>query len=229
MSGIDPSTSPNQQARPRRRRGARAALLAIPLAAGILGAIVIPTLAGTGGHTAGPDSLTCQGEGVDPTAKVRYRTETFIRAPLSTVWKLQTDVASWPSWQQPVSSAERLDPDSFRKHSQFRWTTPVPPTPANPATALVITSTVQQLQRDKCIRWTGPAIGEGLQIDGVHVWNFTEVDGGVLVRTEETHTGPQVDANVPLATDHLGQGLEAWLTALKTTAESGQYRPTDNT
>ncbi|TDD55210.1 SRPBCC family protein [Saccharopolyspora elongata] len=228
MSGIHPSTSPNPQARPRRRGGARAALVAIPLAAGILGAIVIPTLAATGGHAADPASLTCQGEGVDPSAEVRYRTETFIKAPLRTVWELQTDVKSWPSWQEPVTTAESLDPGRFRKNSQFRWTTPVPPTPVSPATTLVITSTVQQLQQNKCIRWTGPAIGEGLRIDGVHVWSFTEVNGGVLVRTEETHTGPQVDADVPLATDHLGKGLEAWLAALKATAESRHYNPTGN-
>lgn len=42
----------------------------------------------------------------------------------------------------------------------------------------------------------------------MHVWNFTELPGGVLVRTEETHTGPQVDANVPAATGILRQGLE---------------------
>lgn len=71
-----------------------------------------------------------------------------------------------------------------------------------------------------CIRWTGPADGEGLHIDGVHVWNFTEVEGGVRVGTEETHTGPQVDANVPMATELLRQGLDAWLRDLKAAAEA---------
>ena len=170
--------------------------------------------------SAGQASLTCQGQGVDPTAKVRYRTETFIQAPISTVWKLQTDVERWPAWQQPVTTMKRLDPGPLRPQSQFRWTTPVPANPAGPATALVITSTVQQLQHDRCIRWTGPAIGDGLHIDGVHVWNFIPMAGGVLVRTEETHTGPQIDANVPLATQYLADGLKSWLTDLKTAAET---------
>lgn len=61
--------------------------------------------------------------------------------------------------------------------------------------AVQITSTVQQIKHHSCIRWTGPAIGEGLHIDGVHVWNFTKVKGGVRVSTEETHTGPQVEAD----------------------------------
>ena len=210
MSHLHPSTS-------RARRHLRTALLAIPLAAGILGTTVTPAQAAT----AGPAPLTCQGAGVDLAAQVRYRTETLIKAPLSTIWKLQTEVERWPSWQQDaVTTVKRLDAGPFRKHSQFRWTSQVPPNPASPPGTLVITSTVGQLRPGSCIRWTGPADGVGLHIDGVHVWTFTEVHGGVLVRTEETHTGPQVDANVALATKFLGDGLEAWLTALKTTAES---------
>ncbi|MFD7338958.1 SRPBCC family protein [Streptomyces violascens] len=169
-------------------------------------------------------SLTCRGEGVDPDARVRYRTQTVIHAPLSTIWKLQTDVERWPSWQAAVKTSERLDHGPFRKGSAFLWTTPVPPNPSTPATSLDITSTVQQIKHNSCIRWTGPAIGEGLHIDGVHVWNFTRVKGGVLVRTEETHTGPQVDANVPAATKMLSDGLDAWLRELKAAAEAGGPR-----
>ncbi|WP_409055861.1 SRPBCC family protein [Streptomyces sp. SYP-A7185] len=204
------------------RANVRAALFAVPLAvavAGVLGTAAVP--AGATPQPAAPDkSLTCRGQGVDPEAVVRHRTETVIHAPLSTIWKLQTDVERWLSWQSPVTSVKRLDHGPFRKGSAFRWTTPIPPTPATPATSLDITSTVEQLKRGACIRWTGPAIGEGLRIDGVHVWTFTKVKGGVLVRTEETHTGEQVEANVPAATEILAQGLEGWLDALKTTAEA---------
>lgn len=97
---------------------------------------------------------------------------------------------------------------------------PDTPNPSTPATSLEITSTVQQIRRNSCIRWTGPAIGEGLRIDGVHVWNFTEVKGGVRVSTEETHTGDQVEADVPTATKILREGLEAWLRELKSAAEA---------
>ncbi|MGW0201943.1 hypothetical protein [Nonomuraea sp. NPDC003201] len=87
-----------------------------------------------------------------------------------------------PTWQKPVTGMKRRDPGALRENSRFRWTTPVPATPVSPPTTLVITSTVRQLQRHKCIRWTGPAIGEGLRIDrGVHVWTFAQVKGGVLV------------------------------------------------
>ncbi|MFF5213386.1 SRPBCC family protein [Streptosporangium sp. NPDC000396] len=191
------------------------ALLTIPLVVGVLGA------AAPAEATSHPDkSLTCRGQGVDPNARVRYKTEAVIHAPMRTIWKLQTDVERWPSWQAPVATIERLARGPLRKGSVFRWTTPVPPTPTTPATTLEITSTVKQLKRNSCIRWTGPAIGDGLRINGVHVWNFTEVKGGVLVRTEETHTGDQVEANVPLATEILAKGLKAWLRDLKTTAEA---------
>jgi hypothetical protein len=165
-------------------------------------------------------NLACRGEGVDPTARIRYSAETLVQAPLSTIWRLQADVENYPTWQTAVSSIERLDEGPLRDGSQFRWTTPIPATPITPATTLTITSGVAQVEEESCLRWAGPAVGEGLNIDeGTHVWNFTPVDGGVLVRTEETWTGAQVEADVPLATSALGAGLETWLRELKTAAE----------
>lgn len=116
---------------------------------------------------------------------------------------------------------KRLDPGPLRKGSRFRWTTPAQATPTTPATTLNITSTVRQLRHGSCILWKGPAIGDGLRIDeGVHLWTFTKVKGGVRVHTEETWTGDQVEADVPIATEALGAGLEQWLRDLKATAEA---------
>nr|WP_042197715.1 SRPBCC family protein [Kibdelosporangium sp. MJ126-NF4]CEL23131.1 putative polyketide cyclase /reductase [Kibdelosporangium sp. MJ126-NF4]CTQ90269.1 putative polyketide cyclase /reductase [Kibdelosporangium sp. MJ126-NF4] len=203
---------------PRRSARLRAALVSIPLtAAGMLGtAAATPAQAATS-----PDSLTCQGKGINPTAQLHHRTETLIKAPMSTVWRLHTAVEGWPSWQKPVTSMKRLDPGPLRKGSRFRWTTPAPPTPTTPETTLVITSTVQQAQQNKCIRWTGPAIGNGLRIDeGVHVWTFTKVRDGVLVRTEESWTGAQIEADPATAIKYLAPGLDAWLADLKKVAEA---------
>ncbi|QFU92072.1 SRPBCC family protein [Amycolatopsis sp. YIM 10] len=195
----------------------RAALLALPLA--LLG-FTAPAQAAEAGPTPSAQ-LTCRGQGVDPDAKIRYRTERLIKAPMSTIYRLQTDVERWPTWQKPVTGVKRLDHGPLRSGSQFRWTTPAPATPTTPETTLEITSTVHQIQRNQCIRWNGPAIGEGLRIDnGVHVWNFRQVRDGVLVRTEETWTGEQVEADVPTATRYLGGGLETWLDELKATAEA---------
>ncbi|MCX5077469.1 SRPBCC family protein [Streptomyces sp. NBC_00513] len=203
-----------------RGTGVRTALFTVPLVLGLLGTAAGPAAAG-GSHGTRPDRpLTCREKGVDPGALVRHRSEIVINAPLHTVWKLQTDVERWPHWQTPVETAQRLDHGPFRRGSAFRWTVPVPPNPSTPATSLEITSTVRQIEHGACIRWTGPAIGEGLRIDGIHVWNFTKVKGGVRVSTEETHTGAQVEADVPTATRILREGLEAWLRDLKSAAES---------
>ncbi|MEU8686597.1 SRPBCC family protein [Streptomyces sp. NPDC048611] len=209
-----------------RSTGLRATLFTVPLALAVLGAAAAPAGA-AGAHTSHPGkSLTCRGKGVDPDALVRHRTETVINAPLRTIWKLQTDVERWPSWQSPVKTAERLDQGPFRRGSAFRWTTPIPPNPSTPATSLDITSTVQQIKHHACIRWTGPAIGDGLRIDGVHVWSFTKIRGGVRVSTEETHTGAQVEADVPTATKLLREGLEAWLRDLKSATEAHAHNRT---
>ncbi|MFF2660672.1 SRPBCC family protein [Kitasatospora sp. NPDC058032] len=201
--------------------GIRAAAITVPLVVGILVGAAVPA----GAQPA--EGLTCRGAGVDPGAQVRYRTEAVIDAPLDVIWKLQTDVDRWPSWQPPVTSAERLDHGPFRAGSAFHWTTPVPPGTGVPATSLDITSTVRQVKQGVCIRWTGPAVGEGVHIDGVHVWNFTEVKGGVKVSTEETHTGPQVDADVPVATAILKAGLDGWLADLRaaTGAQASGWTP----
>ncbi|AZQ36216.1 hypothetical protein EJ357_24335 [Streptomyces cyaneochromogenes] len=206
MSSTGPSNSPR----------ARTAAVTVALAVSAVLASTIPTAQAAHGGTS-----QCGGRGVDGTALIRYESDIVIKAPLSTVWKLQTDVERWPSWQPPVTTAERLDPGRLKAGSQFRWTTPAPATPTTPATTLTITSTVQELRRDNCILWSGPAAGEGLRIDeGVHLWTFRKVKGGVRVHTEETWTGSQVEADVPTATEALGTGLEAWLRDLKTTAEA---------
>lgn len=204
---------------PRRRaRLLRAALLALPLAAaGLFGAVAPAQATATGQHA----SLTCLGQGIDPTAQLHHEAEIFVKAPLSAVWKLHTDVEGWPSWQAPVTSMKRLDPGPLRPGSRFRWTTPAPATPATPATTLVVTSTVAQVVPGRCIRWSGPAIGQGLRIDrGTHVWNFVPVRGGVLVRTEESWTGSQIEADPATAIKYLAPGLDEWLADLKATSEA---------
>ncbi|GAA3882840.1 SRPBCC family protein [Saccharothrix violaceirubra] len=182
----------------------RTAALALALVA-VLGVAAPPAQAGRG-------PVTCQGQGVDPDAEARHRAETLVHAPLRTVWNLHTDVESWPSWQRPAApmTIERLDPGPLRARSRFRATVDLP---FPPTAQIVITSTVRQIRHHRCVRWTGPADGPGYHIDGTHVWTFTPTRTGVLVRTEETHTGPQADPNSDM-------GLDTWLADLKAAAEA---------
>jgi uncharacterized membrane protein len=209
-----PSTSPSRV----RALALTASLATVGILASTTPAQAVPTRAPAAQHTS---PVQCRGRGTDPDALIRYSSEIMIKAPLSTVFKVQTDVQRWPAWQAPVLFMKRLDHGPLRKGSRFQWATPAPATSTTPETTLHITSTVRQLDRDSCIRWTGPAVGEGLRIDeGVHVWTFTQVRGSVRVRTEETWTGAQVEADVPTATALLGGGLEQWLGDLKATAEA---------
>ncbi|MFJ4693264.1 SRPBCC family protein [Streptomyces sp. NPDC088766] len=200
--------------------------MAVPLAlAGVLGTTTAPAAESAQSTRPAPARTAhqdgCRGHGVDDSALIRYESDIVIDASMSTVWKLQTDVERWPSWQPPVTGSERLDTGPLRRGSRFHWTTPAPATPTTPATTLGITSTVQAIRQGQCVLWRGPAVGEGLRIDeGVHLWTFTKVGGGVHVHTEETWTGSQVEADVPTATAALGWGLETWLRDLKTTAEA---------
>ncbi|MFC4908693.1 SRPBCC family protein [Actinomadura gamaensis] len=201
----------------RTRIGGTALAISVATAA-VLASVVPAAQASEHHHDRTPQ---CRGESVDPAALIRYKTDVFIKAPLSTVFKVQTDVERWPSWQKPVLSMKLLDPGHLRPGSRFRWTTPAPPTPTTPASTLTITSTVEQIKKNDCILWSGPAIGAGVRIDqGVHLWKFTKVRGGVHVHTEETWTGRQVEADVPTARRLLGDGLEQWLLDLKATAEA---------
>ncbi|MFI7537954.1 SRPBCC family protein [Streptosporangium sp. NPDC049376] len=197
------------------------AVLAVPLTVTALLAGGAPAVAAQPGPVP-----HCRGEGLDPAARIRHQADILIKAPLSRVFALQADVERWPGWQAPVLTAERLDPGPLRAGSRFRWTTPAPATATTPATVLRITSTVRRIQRDTCILWSGPAVGDGVRIDrGTHLWTFTRVKGGVRVHTEETWTGPQVEADVPTSTAILGAGLQAWLRDLKTTAERHRVTP----
>nr|WP_308295442.1 hypothetical protein [Streptomyces sp. PSAA01] len=94
---------------------------------------------------------------------------------------------------------------------------------------LTITSTVKQMKDRTCVFWEGPAIGKSITIDkGTHLWTFTETDEGTLVHTEESWDaelldslkGPDHDA----VANMLGGGLDIWLKALKTEAETSHGR-----
>ncbi|MER6579528.1 SRPBCC family protein [Nonomuraea sp. NPDC001023] len=197
----------------------RVASMLIPLA--VAGVLAGNVPAATAAAHAAAGAARCQGEGVDASARIRYRADIVIKAPLSRVFGLQTRVEQWPDWQQPVLSSKRLDRGPLRPGSSWRWSTPAPATATTPATTMHITSTLRRVKREACLLWSGPAAGTGVRIDrGVHLWTFTQVKGGVRVHTEETWTGGQVEADVATATELLGAGLRAWLRDLKAAAES---------
>ncbi|WP_405813328.1 SRPBCC family protein [Streptomyces sp. NBC_01390] len=151
-------------------------------------------------------SLTCGGVHPDETAPVITRKSIVVHAPLSTVWKVQTDVENWPTWQPNVTSVVKDTPGALRSGSVFRWATE----------GLDITSTVEKVEHGKCLAWGGPAQG----INAIHVWTFTPVKGGVLVRTEESWTGAPVEADTAFLQTALDASLQNWVNNLKNKSES---------
>jgi hypothetical protein len=103
-----------------------------------------------------------------------------IRAPIETIWEIQTSVGDWPSWQPDVDGAESEGP--LEVGSVFRWQT----------AGLDITSTVEEVDAPRRIVWGGPAQG----IVAAHAWTLEAQGDGVRVRTAESWEGEPVEAQV---------------------------------
>jgi uncharacterized protein YndB with AHSA1/START domain len=140
---------------------------------------------------------------INSAAPVITRDEILIRAPIETIWDIQTDVAGWPRWQPDVDAAEADGP--LAVGSVFRWQT----------AGLDITSTVVEVDAPRRIVWGGPAQG----IVAVHIWVLDEQPDGVLVRTDESWEGDPVTAQVEMMQGALDGSLRSWLENRKRAAE----------
>jgi len=141
---------------------------------------------------------------VDRNAQVIVDLSIEIDAPQETVWRIQTGIDQWPTWQKNVSLARLSGPIAVG--SNFQWETH----------GLPIVSTIREVDPMRRIVWGGPAQG----IEGVHVWTITPTPKGVLVHTTESWDGPPVAADPDGMRAALTSSLNAWLTDLKTTAEA---------
>ncbi|MGO4494976.1 SRPBCC family protein [Paenibacillus sp. 2RAB27] len=141
---------------------------------------------------------------VDRNAQVIVDLSIVIDAPLQTVWRLQTGIDQWPTWQKDITQAQMSGP--LAAGSSFNWVTH----------ELPVVSTIREVDPMRRIVWGGPALG----IDGVHVWEFKASPNGVVVHTTESWDGPPVAADPEGMRAALTSSLTAWLAALKTTAEA---------
>ena len=142
---------------------------------------------------------------INNAAPVITHDEITIKAPLTTIWSIQTDIDRWPSWQPEVTAAHLVS-SAFGVGSEFRWRT----------AGLDITSTVQEVEPLRRIVWGGPAQG----IVAIHVWTFEQQADGVLVQTAESWEGEPVDAQTETLQQALDESLRQWLENLKRTAEA---------
>lgn len=141
---------------------------------------------------------------VDRNAQVIVDLSIEIEASQQIVWRIQTGIDQWPTWQKNVSKARLAGP--LAVGSTFQWETH----------GLPIVSSIREVDPMRRIVWGGPAQG----IEGVHVWTFTPTSKGVIVHTTESWDGPPIAADPDGMRAALTASLNAWLADLKTTAEA---------
>ena len=110
---------------------------------------------------------------IDTNAPLAARRELFISAPLEKVWRIQTDINSWPQWQPDITSA-KLDGE-LKAGTIFRWK----------AKRLGIKSRLHTVERNRQIGWTGISVG----MSAIHNWMFEVQGDGTRVVTEESLSG----------------------------------------
>ncbi|MFC8075947.1 SRPBCC family protein [Streptomyces sp. NPDC057307] len=165
-----------------------------------------PVQAADAAQASGRGYQECRGVTVDKDAPVISTSSVLIKAPLKTVWRLHTDIDNWSSWIPEITPAEKKTPGPLRPGSVFAWS------PQN----MQVTSTVKTVESRRCTAWGGPVNG----IDGVHLFTFRPVRGGVLATTEESWAGAPVEADIPGSQGSLDAGLKDWMQRLKDTAET---------
>jgi hypothetical protein len=141
-------------------------------------------------------------------ASLVTRKELFIQARPYVVWKVHTDINAWSRWQ-PGIALSKLD-DSLHVGAVFQWK----------SGGLTITSTVQVVEPDQRIGWTGRALGTQAK----HIWAFQPQEEGTLVTTEESMDGWLVRVLKIVIPTFLDDSLDVWLQSLKQQAEA---RPTN--
>jgi len=142
---------------------------------------------------------------IDLTAPLTAHKEITIDAPLARVWKIQTDIENWPEWQPGVTSA-KLEGE-LAVGTVFRWK----------AAGLNITSTIQVLEPQRQIGWTGNSLG----MRAVHMWRFEPQGDSTHVITEESLSGWLARLLRLFSPEFLDNSMERSLQVLKKHVEQG--------
>jgi hypothetical protein len=134
------------------------------------------------------------------------RASQSIEAEPDVVFSTLADLASWPAWQEAVSSVKADGPATLG--TTFRWR----------SGGVGITSTVELFAPAESLGWRGRSIGTR----AIHVWRFRPDGGGTLVETEESMEGWLVTVLRGPMRKVLGQGVSSALASLKVEAERRQ-------
>ena len=133
-----------------------------------------------------------------------YKAQIAIRAPLETIWRIQTDIDRWSAWNAKVQRAKLEGP--LETGSVFKWK----------SGGASIVSTLQKVEPMRKIAWTGKAAGARAR----HVWIFEQREDVVVVTTQEAFDGWWPRLFPGLTRTMLAKLLRAWLQDLKHHAEA---------
>ena len=93
---------------------------------------------------------------INSNAPVISSHEITISAPLESVWRVHTEIDSWPQWNPDIAKAHPSGPIAVG--TVFRWET----------AGMEIPSTIGEVVPLKKLAWSGETGG----ILGIHVWNL---------------------------------------------------------
>jgi hypothetical protein len=134
---------------------------------------------------------------------VQASSRIIIEAPARTVWRILTDLAHWERWNPDVTDVSVEGP--VAAGMTFRWR----------AGTARITSTIQEVQPDRMIRWTGRTMG----VRADHLWRIEPQDGRTAVETVESWRGVFPRLFPGKMRRVLQQSLDKGLRSLKIEAE----------
>jgi hypothetical protein len=143
---------------------------------------------------------------INQQATLVARREVFIHAQPQVVWKIHTDINSWSQWQPGIAFSEMKGP--LNAGTVFHW---------KPG-GITINSTIEVLEPDQQIGWTGTAIGTQAR----HIWTLKPHKDGTLLTTEESMDGWLTRILKVVMPRFLDASLDTWLQSLKKQAESGR-------
>lgn len=132
--------------------------------------------------------------------------EIQIEAPVDVVFATLTDFASWPDWQEDVSTvATELRAGAPEVGGTFEWR----------SRGTRIRSRIELLEAPAAIGWRGRALGT----EAIHIWRLQPSGQGTLVRTEESMAGWLASALRGPMRRALRRGLASAAAGLKAEAE----------
>jgi uncharacterized membrane protein len=139
-------------------------------------------------------------------APVITRKSIIINAPIEKVYQIFSDVDHWDNWQREIIAPQING--AFQSGSSFNWK----------SNGLKITSTLQTVETNKLVGWSGPAFGAF----AIHNWYFKEQNGQTTIRVEESMEGWLVKLLQRKFQSSLDKSIEYWLNALKKESEKNK-------